>query len=280
MAETAYRDLVNFGLRLVAPDDSSFASLVADIRSRTLGPWPQIAGEAAAVLLNESGKSIIALAVIWRFTDVTGNARTGRVANLGSSMQMDVLAGRAKVTRDRFSFILPGSKRLITDRGVFGDNSDVLPPETPAGGGFVMGGGGGGRRGNREVPWKRIELQLDIVFFEDGLCVGPDESGLFVAVASELEQQRTIAAELAAAMRSGASAGRLFEMLQPFARPPRPDSASDRPERFHRPYLLVTFARMAIDRLINQTGQEILAWLDWMSAPSQLPLHRAGEGGT
>ena len=34
-----------------------------------------------------------------------------------------------QVPQDLGTFILPGSKRLITDQAMFGNNLDVLPPE-------------------------------------------------------------------------------------------------------------------------------------------------------
>jgi hypothetical protein len=65
---------------------------------------------------------------------------------------MDV-SGRAGVTRDLFSCILPGSKRLITQEGMFGDNSDVLPPESAShSGSYGLRGGRNHRRSSAIVP--------------------------------------------------------------------------------------------------------------------------------
>jgi hypothetical protein len=62
-------------------------------------------------------------------------------------MQLDVLAGRSPV-RDLASFILPGSKRLITEFGAFGDNleQNERPPE----GSGRMGYKGWGRKTSHE----------------------------------------------------------------------------------------------------------------------------------
>ena len=134
-----YRDLRRFGLEFVTPETEQFSSLLQEIQDRppSIGPWPVVDADApAAVLLNQSGKAIVALAYCWKYTTVDADVRTSRCSNLGSSMQMDVLTGRAEVSKDRFSFILPGSKRLITQNGMFGDNSDVLPPESASRGGW------------------------------------------------------------------------------------------------------------------------------------------------
>jgi hypothetical protein len=271
MPGALYRDLASFGLPFVTPGDPTFQSLAEEILSGTIGPQPDTGFENAAVLLNRSGKAVIALAIIWKYLEPGGHARMSTIVNLGSSMQMDVLAGRAEVARDRFSFFLPGSKRLITEQGFFGDNSDVVPAGTSGGGGSSRSGGGG--RVGFDGALERIELQLDAVFFEDGLFVGPDELGMFDSVTSDLEIQRNMARELAAALRSGASAGVLFEKLRPLAAHPHP-TGGDRQTKHRLSQLGTLFARMAIDRLINQTNEELLAWFDNVGAPSRLALRR------
>lgn len=138
---------------------------------------------------------------------------------------MDVLCGRAKVVQDLGSFVLPGSKRLITERGMFGNNLDVLPPDSAARGrGWMGAGGGGGFRKGLSEEIAQTELCLDVAIFEDGLCVRPDESGLFEIVTDDQERQRDKAQEIVAALRNRASVGQVFEALLPLAR--RPSSSS------------------------------------------------------
>ena len=146
---TAFHDLPEFGLPFVTPGDPAFDSLVREIQGHPspFGPPPASDLNTAAVLLNRSGKAIVALAYLYRYVAAGGQIHSGLHWNLVSSIQMDVLTGRSKVPRDRFGFILPGSKRLVTPDGMFGDNSDVLPPESETRGGG-RGGGWGGRRGN------------------------------------------------------------------------------------------------------------------------------------
>jgi hypothetical protein len=74
MSHATYRDLAEFGLPLVTPDDAGFASLVRDIESRPepFGSWPIDDLRNAAVLLNESGKAILGMAYVWRYTTATG----------------------------------------------------------------------------------------------------------------------------------------------------------------------------------------------------------------
>jgi hypothetical protein len=262
---SAYRDLAEYGLPFVTPSDAGFDALVEDIRSRhRLGPPPPPQLDYAAVLLNQTGKALITLAWIWKFTDSAGQTRTHSSCNLGSSIQMDVLAGRAPVQRDRWTLILPGSKRLITRERMFGDNTDVLPPEPFRGGG--VGSGGGGLRPGLDI--ETVELQLDAVIFEDGICAGPDEYGLFDAVTSALEAQSNLARQMADAIRAGASVGTLFEILRPHAQhrsvPPRSGL-----------HLQIPFARQVLDELVHWNESQLLAWLEGFSAPQAFQLRRA-----
>ena len=260
----------------MTPESPEFAALLREIQNRPqpIGPQTTVNRDsAAAVLLNQSGKAIIALAYVWRFTTATRRVRTSRHSNLGSSIQMDVLTGRTGVVRDRFSFILPGSKRLITVDGMFGDNFDVLPSESaPTGGGFMGAVGRGGmRRGADEEEIIGTELGLDTVFFEDGLCVGPDEFGLFESVTEEIRQQHRVAQEILEALRKGEAIGRVFEILRPLACRTRP--AARQHDR-NPSGLLSMFANTAIHHLVNMSDPELLAWFEVSAQPSRIPLHR------
>jgi len=256
------------------PDDPLFASLADEIES-TMGPIPFMAEsipERAAVLLNQSGQAILALAYFWRYTTAGGKTHQGRCFNLNSGMQRDALTGRSKVVRDIGTFVLTGSKRLITERGLLGTNLDVLTSEEwPQGRGFRggFGGGGGFARGAEEEP-AAVELVLDLAILEDGLCVGPDENGLFADLNESLDLQQRTAQEAAAALRAGASDGRIFEIVRPLARhsPRTPGRPS------HEGFLRMAFGNEAIGRLTNGSTQEVLAWLEREAQPRTLQLHR------
>ncbi len=276
MPEVSYRDVAEFGLPFVTPDHPDFAALVREIASspQPMGPAPSGDLNTAAVLLNETGKTIVALAYFWRYRTADGHVSTSRHANLGSSMQLDVLSGRFGVVRDRASFILPGSKRLITEEGMFGDNLDVLPSESLPGGFSFIGTGRSGRPTQTRGGFTSIELQLDVAFLEDGLCVGPDELGTFESVTTDLERQRTAAQEITQALRDGASRGAVFEILRPLA---AHDAHPTEPGGRHRSnpsHLLPMFGNMAIHRLVNASDAELLAWFEAIAQPSSIRLHR------
>ena len=278
MPKTTYRDLAEFGLPLIGPESPAFDALVRDIENRPQPfPFSTIGNlDTAAVLVNQSGRAIVALAYIWRYTTADGKTRASRCANLGSSAQMDFLSGQSGVIRDLGTFILPGSKRLITEGRTFGNNLDVLPPETlGCSGGWISGGGGRPLRNQVKTEIAEIELVLDFVLLEDGLCVGPDEWGLFESLTEEVRRQLETARDIVAALRNGASPGRIFELLLPLARsrhnPPARGIAD--PAQSLSP-LLAMFGQVAIHRLVDLDGSQLLPWFEQIAQSSPVRLHR------
>jgi len=267
MAETSCHGLVEFGLPLISKDDPSFATLVSDIlRLPGPGPAPPTLGsEQAAVLLNKTGKAIVAVEWFWRYTSRDGSMRTSRFSNLGSSAQRDVLKGRSKVGRDLGTFILSGSKRLITEHGLFGNNLDVLTSEElPRVQGYCGGWGGGNSSQSNETEQATVELVLDLVILENGLCLGPNESALYEAINESLDIQQKAAQEAATALQSGAAVGRVFEIIRPLARQHRHSRAA-----------LPSFGNEAIHHLINANDTDLLAVLKSAAEPRSLALRRA-----
>ena len=292
MIETTYRDLAEFGLPLITPGKPAFDLRFEQIRNipEPFRPDFDRIPDRSAVLENQSDNTVITVRYVWRYTATNGETRTSSCLNLGSSRQMDVLTGREKAARDLSSFILPGSRRLITEEGMFGNNSDVLAQQPAIGGGgwgFASGGRGRTRGMNaldRDVAG--IELALDPAIFEDGLCVGPDESGVRESLMEQMQRQKDVAHEIVRALRDGAGPGWIFEMLRPLTRhggpapSASPDAMNDRQtagrslEGIHHTLLLSMFARSAIGQLINADDTTLLAWFEAAAAVSPLHLHR------
>lgn len=105
-------------------------------------------------------------------------------------------------------------------------------------------------------------LQLDAVFFEDGMTVGPDESGLFERIAAAISRQRAAAEDIVDALQSGASIGQIFEKLRPLAQERRlhPDNW--------------TFVMAAVDTLLQQPQESLLPWFASYLIPLRVPLRR------
>jgi hypothetical protein len=229
--------------------------------------------DRAAVLINNTGRAIVAMAWFWRYTRQDGKARTSSFSNFGSNAQRDVLCGHSKVWRDLGTFILPGSKRLITERGIFGNNLDVLTPdELPRAQGYC-GGWGGGSAGRDDTAEMRAELVLDLAILEDGLCAGPDESALYASLNDALELQGAAAREAASALEAGASVGRIFEIVRTLARhSPRQPHTSGKPG-YGMPIIL-PFAHEAIHHLVNMNDSDLLAYFKRAAEPRSLELRR------
>jgi hypothetical protein len=269
MPPAVYRDLAAFGLPFVTPDQRAFAELVRGILENDPGPMVPKPGdklEPGAVLLNQSGKAIITLAWVWRCIRANRPPNTRRSCTLGSSMQMDVLAGRAHV--DRSSFIRAGSKRLITPDGVFGDNFDVPPPASFRRSGFGIGGGGSAASLTDDVV--RIELDLDVVVFEDGIVVGLDEFGMREGLIRGIELQRKTARDAAQALRNGSTLGQVFDIFQPLAR--RPPPAPGPSPRWSPEGALSLFVNMAIQQLVHGEREDLIEWFRKVAETEPLPL--------
>jgi hypothetical protein len=267
-------DLAEFGLPLVAPGQPEFLSLVHDIESRPqpFRSWPVDDLTNSAVLLNQSGKAIVAISYAWRYLNATGAAHTSRISNLVSSMQLDVLTGRSGVMRDFGTFILPGSKRLVTERGMFGNNLDVLGSGEESRGAGYTGAGGGGRTSSHEEIIA-TELILDSVILEDGRCLGPDEFGMVESLGEDLDHIRRTAEQAVTALRNGGSAGEIFDLLRPLARHAPSQQTLQGRRKLWSPFLKM-FADMGIRQLIDEDSGSAVAWFETQSQPPRLRLYR------
>jgi hypothetical protein len=239
-AAITYSDLAEFGLPLVTREHPDFARLADEIRKRP-SPMQRFMGSdvsGVAVVVNQSGKTVLSLGVVFKFEDAEGHGSTNHFS--GSFLAgglADVLTGAVPVSPRTPGHIFPGSKRLITSQGVWGDNTDVVPPDENdprrgMEGGFVGTGGfvGAGRRRAAEVV--SGDLLLDLAIFEDGLCVGPDRYGGFEALLAEISERRHIATDILEALQKGASRGEIFEIVRPLAKgmPPPPPGTRTGPQ--------------------------------------------------
>lgn len=277
MAKTAYRDLAEFGLPLVTPTQPAFASLARDIERQheevgpwPFGPWPVDDLNNSAVLLNESGNAVLGVSYFWRYTTATGNGWTSYHSNLlgASSTQLEVLTGRSNAVSDLGTFIVPGSKRLFTESGMFGNNLDVL--DQSVGGGWIGAGHWGFRPGEKK-DIVSVELALDLAILEDGRCVGLDETGFFDSLIEDLEHIRRTAQEAAMILRRSASTGEVVEMLRGLAWPIYGPTTQQR----MRPHFLRMFGIMGMDKLANADPQRGASWLEKLAQPTRLNLYRA-----
>jgi hypothetical protein len=260
----SYVGVPEHGLPLITPEDPSFPELALETLAHRnpVGDHPDRVPAVSALLVNETRRAIVALSYVWTYTTKSGRTFSHRHSNLGSGMQVEVLTGRAKVHRDPYSFILEGSRRLITEDGMYGNNLDVLPDPVPRGGGFVGCGGGGRRQPVEDLA--AVELSLDFAVLEDGVCVGPDTSGMMDSIQEQLDQQESLAGLIVSRLRGGATAGEVFDLLRPLARRDRARGAD----------LLSMFVHASVHHLIRLEDRELMEWFERAAQPATRRLRR------
>jgi hypothetical protein len=268
------RDLREFGIRFITPDDPQFGELASRIPLDPFGRKPELPLSDAIVAINQSPKAVLAMSIIWKWADMNGHVTIQRMPGLHSLAQLDWDSGRLDPWKSWFGPFLSGSKRLVTSQGVFGDNSDVLPPESKPTG-FAGSFAGLNRRSRGGPERTLVEVQLDSVIFDGGLCAGPDEMDIFNTISSVAAEQSRLTTEAIALLQNGRGVGEVFELLQAAARHPGPGFSPGMPDPLH---LLSSFGRQAVDRLVHvREGQtsELISWFEGQREQTKLRLHRA-----
>ena len=84
-----HTDFVEFGLPLLTPADADFARLAQEIRNRWLPMrhFTDASPTGAAVVVNQSGKKVLSLAVVFAFTDADGHRYTNHFSGLFSAVE-------------------------------------------------------------------------------------------------------------------------------------------------------------------------------------------------
>jgi hypothetical protein len=272
--KVVYRGLPEFGLPFITVEDSRFDELKSQVVFHPLAGRPEASPPETVIAVNESRQPVLAMSFLWRWTDGSGQVTTTRMPGVSSLSQLGPVQGDPRQLR--FHPFLPGSKRLVTPAGVFGDNSDVLPASSEPSGFMGSFGGAGlrGRRGMKEPERRLLEMQLDSAIFADGLCAGPDELGVLAALEPVRTEQQRIASEAAVLLRSGAKFGEVFDCVRVAARHPGPTSVFQATDPWH---LLFTFGTQAMDRLIHAQDEQrdgLAAWFEEQSRQPTLKLRR------
>jgi hypothetical protein len=220
-------DLREHGLILVPNTSTEYDPLLEDIGRRIENPPPGMPPglhrmlvqaidpekrSTSAILLNQSGETIVSMEIVWRYEQADGRIVTG------TRSWNDVIPApghRPSSAMLYWNHILPGSKRYIGEDRVVGDNSDVRPPpaeEAPGGG----GGGSAAGTGYRRPGIVSVTLALTGVFFPKGEFAGSEASELW---------QRSIAKvalwqEAGAILQAGHGFDRVEALTGPATLPP------------------------------------------------------------
>ena len=289
MTAFSCQDIRDRGLRLVSPADSEFGSLLEDIRRRTAAPhpsiavlpWPSIPAdlEFAAILRNQSGHAIAALALEWRFEEADGRQTAHQIVS-AFAKQLLVPHGLApeflRMTR-YWSSIRPGSKRLLAGAEMFGENTDARAPEP----GEIPFGIGLGSSGGAAAGWlppagelREVVLAIDGCFFDNGEFVGPNRCRLWEQVCYEAEVMLEIAGMARAGRQRGLNSADVLAEIASFLGPPddlrlernRTGPGMDEPEQFRETERgnLAFWLHHTLEHTGNEaTLTQLLAWLEF-----------------
>ena len=219
-------DLREHGLILVPNTSPEYEPLLEDIQRRIENPPPGMPANVhrmfvgaidpedrstSAILLNQSGKPIVSMEVVWRHEQTDG-----RIPAHTRSWN-DVIGQRPSSPMDYWRHILPGSKRYISEGGTVGDNSDVRPPapeEIPR-----AGGGGSGRgMGRPGANVVQVTLALAGVFFLGGEFAGSEETGIWERAVAGVALWK----EIVELLREGHGFDRVEALTGPASPPPAP----------------------------------------------------------
>ena len=173
---TTYRDLHEVGFRFVTPGHAEFASTCAEmLRSGELDDADKATlgrDRQAAILLNQSQKTAVVFAYCWKYTDLRGSTHKSTYTSFGTSDQMNFLLGGPVALTSRAGMLHPSARILVAQDVAWNSANDAND--------FAIGhsAGGSARHKSRGSPAK-IDLCLDLVVLEDGICFGPNELELF-----------------------------------------------------------------------------------------------------
>ena len=286
MASFSCVDLHANGLTLISPNNNEFAPLLEDIRRRTQvrnpdgPPFPPEPIpdnlEFAAILLNHSEKAVAGLALEWQFEDVTGHRYSSRSTSAFGRALLLPFGFRPEqlAVQGYWHTILPGSKRLLADRSIFGDNTDVRAPrsdEVWRGGAVRAGGGGRALTDTSRV--RNVVLVIDGAFFVDGEFLGPNQMRLWEDVYHEGEVKIEAAHIAGDGKRSGRSATDIMVDIDRYTGPP-PDPRSLPPmarretveaedfRRWHRGQLASWFSYLRQQGGDEAVVDKLVSWLD------------------
>ncbi len=279
MAIFTCRSIPDRGLLLVPHGDAAFDALFEDIRRRleTLNPArppsrtpiSEIELDYAAILINRAEQAIAGLALEWQFEETSGRKYSHSTASaFGRSLLLPFGLPQDILPVNRYwNTILPGSKRLLADMQIIGDNTDVRPPRPDE---IWRGGGIGSTVGSRSRPLPEMHsvvLVIDGLFFADGEFIGPDHCLLWEDVFYEAEAKLETARRARTLHDRGLGAADILAELEKFLGPDtspppmRPKTAEDfRAQHRHGVAGWLRFIRP--QRSDESIVYNLLSWLD------------------
>jgi len=166
------------------------------------------------ILCNRSQTAIASISWTWKLEPESGRPTGWSVstANVPSLLAPFGLDERMRKLYGYWHVILPGSKRFIRGSRMFGDNTDVRPPQPDE---LWKGGvtGAAGSTHRRPGSLKCVTLALDGVFYLDGGFAGPDTLHTFDRVAADVDRHLQVAKIARDGLKTGLSPAAIFAQI-------------------------------------------------------------------
>jgi hypothetical protein len=222
--------LPQYGVILRPPSSPEYAEAIADIEQRRADPKPEAMPRLvqteddpslpAMILWNRSQTGIASVSWVWKWKPETGRSGGASLSSVGvpSLLAPFGIEERVRKLYGYWHVILPGSKRGIRGYTMFGDNTDVRPPQPDE---LWTGGitGSAGRSRRSPGPLKWASLTLDGVFFVDGGFAGPDTLHSFDRLTAAVDAYLQVGKIARDGHNQGLSAAEIFARIETLTGP-------------------------------------------------------------
>jgi len=177
------KDLAQAGLFIIVPSDPAFTSELQQIGFAT-NPDVLAIRSSAVILKNTSKHSVVAFGVNWTITDESGVTHTRGFNYIQPSGLLD--GGKSKREKAQVEHqIRPGGARLLTVNGMARTNEELHDLALAAFMGTIS------------------NVELDLVIFDDGEAVGPNQLGLMKRFAAYVNAEQDLMQEVDTRMSKG-----------------------------------------------------------------------------
>lgn len=203
-------NIPNSGLKLMSSEDPRFESLANTLLSNQAVPELEVLKPFTVLIVNQSGKALVAYSVRWEYTKPTGERIHVDVSNGHIRRLLDGTTKRTDADEDRGAeSVESGSWMIVTPRTSL--KSSLGAQNRARQSGYVASLS---NLASRLAAGTDVVATLDGAFFEDGSFVGSDKAGYFETFKSKVDEQQAIADYVMKSFESGRSLEDLARELE------------------------------------------------------------------